>query len=81
MISRLVLACLLVTSLAACKKGGGDGIDKCAVSVGTCNQGSTACGIQLACDNKQLELKCAMPGVGAMTIEWQCAENGVLAVK
>jgi hypothetical protein len=73
----LLLACLL---LAACNKGG-DGLDKCGVSVGTCNPGSTSCGIQLACEGKLRELKCTIPAADAKTIECQCAENGVIGDK
>lgn len=70
----LVLVVLLGT---ACSKKG----DDCAVSVGTCNPNSIACGIQLACKDHQIQLKCTPPAEGAKTMACECVDNNVIGKK
>jgi hypothetical protein len=77
---RAILVLLLAFCLPGCKKKGG-GLDDCAVSVGTCNQYSVACGLQFACDDGYRQLKCTPPPEGAATIQCQCVENNVLGKK
>ena len=62
---------------AACSEKKSD----CSVAVGTCNEGSIACGVQLGCDGRRLELKCTPPPPNAKTMECQCVENSVLGKK
>ena len=71
---------LVLTSIACSKKSGG--VDDCAVSVGTCNKGSTACGIQLGCEKRNIELKCEVPADETVkSVSCQCVDNNVLGKK
>jgi hypothetical protein len=71
----------LLVFASACSKQA-SGLDGCAVSVGTCNKGSVACGVQLSCEKRTIELKCEVPAeASAKTIACQCIENSVLGKK
>ena len=77
---RAALFGLLVFASACSKKTGG--IDDCGVSVGTCNKGSVACGIQLSCEKKNYQLKCEIPeNESVKSVSCQCVENNVLGKK
>jgi hypothetical protein len=76
---RIALVLFAVLAMAACSKKGG--LDDCTASVGTCNQNSIACGIQLSCKDHQYGLKCTPPADGAKTIACECVDNNVIGKK
>ena len=80
-ITPLALLTLALLAAAGCKNAKSDGLDGCAVSVGTCNPRSEHCGVEFACDDQQLALKCTPPAEGAQKMECQCVENNVLGNK
>lgn len=68
----LIVAGLLFA--AGCKKD-----KQCSVSVGACQSPQGSCGVSLACDGRQLEIKCTAPSdPNAKQMECQCVENGVI---